>query len=319
MKKLRFGILGTILAAVLVLPWLIQKRAEGLLVSKRLTLQQQAVLLEQLSSENQRLSNNVAQVKSSHSLDDAALSELMKLRAEVGQLRKAVQEMEPLRRQVRRIREGLQQMEELAASINLTAPLVDEMEMRRARVAQLRQWLEDTPSEMIPELQFLSDFNWIDSVENLSVTDDEYRQTMSHLRSQGELAFSKAAFQALRQYAQANHGQFPADLSQLKPYFASPMDDALLERYEIVPAKNLNIESGVDSGEDWVITQKAPVNRDLDHRSAISLRGLIPLSLEGGRWDTVPWPRLSQPSSDSCSCHQSYIPCPIWAAAATIG
>ena len=102
MKKLRFGILGTILAAVLVLPWLIQKRAEGLLVSKRLTLQQQAVLLEQLSSENQCLSNNVAQVKSSHSLDDAALSELMKLRAEVGQLRKAVQEMEPLRRQVRR-------------------------------------------------------------------------------------------------------------------------------------------------------------------------------------------------------------------------
>ena len=66
------------------------------------------------------------------------------------------------------------------------------------------------------------------------------------------------------------------------------MDDALLERYEIVPAKNLNIESGVDSGEDWVITQKAPVNRDLDHRSAISLRGLIPGSLDGGRWDTVP-------------------------------
>jgi len=288
MKKLRLGILGAILTAVLVSPWLIQKRAEGLLVSKRLTLQQQAVQLEQLSSENQRLSNNVAQVKSSHSLDHTELSELMKLRAEVGQLRKAVQEMEPLRRQVRRIREGLQQMEAWAAGINLTALLADEMDMRRARVAQLKQWLEDMPSEKIPELQFLSDSNWIEAVENLSVTDDEYRQTMSHLRSRGELAFSKAAFQALQQYAQANHGQFPAALSQLKPYFASPMDDALLERYEIVPAKNLNIEADVEAPEDWVITQKAPVNRELDHRSAVSLRGLIPLSLEGGRWDTVP-------------------------------
>jgi hypothetical protein len=288
MKKLRLGILGAILTAVLVSPWLIQQRAEGRLLSKKLTFQQQAVLLEQLSSENERLSNNVAQVKSSHLLDDAELSELMKLRAEVGQLRKAVQEMEPLRRQVRRIREGLQQMEEWAAGINLTALWGDEMEMRRGRVAQLKQWLEDTPSEKIPELQFLSDFNWIDAVENLSVTDDEYRQTMSHLRSQGELAFSKVAFQALQQYAQANHGQFPAALSQLKPYFVSPMDDAVLERYEIVPAKNLNIENGADSGEDWVITQKAPVNRELDHRSAISLRGLIPGSLDGGRWDTVP-------------------------------
>src|SRR5437773_3565868 len=82
MKKLRLGILGAILTAVLVSPWLIQKRAEVLLVSKRSTLQHQGVLLEQLSSENELLSNNVAQVKSSHSLDHTELSELMKLRAE---------------------------------------------------------------------------------------------------------------------------------------------------------------------------------------------------------------------------------------------
>ena len=76
-------------------------------------------------------------------------------------------------------------MEAWAAGINLTALLADEMDMRRARVAQLKQWLEDMPSEKIPELQFLSDSNWIEAVENLSVTDDEYRQTMSHLRSRG--------------------------------------------------------------------------------------------------------------------------------------
>jgi len=287
-KKLRLGILGAILTAVLVSPWLIQKRAGGRLLSKQVTLQQQVVLLEQLSAENERLSNSVARLKSSHSLTDAEVIELMKLRAEVGQLRQAVQQIEPLRRQIRRIRQGLQQMEEWAAGINLTALLADEMEMRRARVAQLKQWLEEVPSEQIPELQFLSEFNWIGAVENLSVTDDEYRQTMSRLRYEGEIAFSKMAFQALQQYAQANHGQFPAGLSQLRPFFESPIDDATLERYEIVPAKSLNFEVNVEAPEDWVITQKAPVNRDLDHRGAISLRGLSVGTSEAGRWDPGP-------------------------------
>ena len=286
MKKLRLGILGAILTAVLVSPWLIQKRAGDRLLSKKVTLQRRVVLLEQLSADNERLSNSVAQVKSS--LSDAELIELMKLRAEVGQLRQAVQEIAPLRRQVHRIRQGLQQMEEWAAGIKLTALLADEMDMRRARVAQLKQWLEDMPSEKIPELQFLSDSNWIEAVENLSVTDDEYRQTISRLRYEGEIAFSKRAFQALQHYAQANHGQFPADLSQLKPFFASPIDDAILGRYEIVPAKSLNFEVDVEAPEDWVITQKAPVNRDLDHRGAISLRGLTPGSSEAGRWDPGP-------------------------------
>ena len=288
MKKLRLGILGAILTAVLVSPGAMSMYARQHGQFPTNLAQVAGIQLDQLSAESARLSNSVAQVKSSHSLSDAELIELMKLRAEVGQLRQAVQDIDPLRRQIRRICLGLQQMEEWAAGINLTALLADEMEMRRARVAQLKQWLDEMPSEKIPELQFLSELNWIGAVENLSVTDDEYRQTMSRLRYEGEIAFSKMAFQALQQYAQENHGQFPADLSQLKPYFASPMDDALLERYEIVPAKNLNIEADVEAPEDWVITQKAPVNRELDHRSAISLRGLIPLSLEGGRWDTVP-------------------------------
>ena len=71
MKKLRLGILGAILTAVLVSPWLIQKRAGDRLLSKKVTLQQQVVLLEQLSAENERLSNSVARLKSSHSLTDA--------------------------------------------------------------------------------------------------------------------------------------------------------------------------------------------------------------------------------------------------------
>jgi len=37
---------------------------------------------------------------------------------------------------------------------------------------------------------------------------------------------------ALHNYAQAANGQLPTDMSQLKPYFASAVDDSVLQRYE---------------------------------------------------------------------------------------
>ena len=63
---------------------------------------------------------------------------------------------------------------------------------------------------------------------------------------------------ALQKYTRDNNGQFPTDLSELRPYFKSPIDDAILQRYEILPASSLVSE--LQPGGDWVITQKAPVD-----------------------------------------------------------
>ena len=76
---------------------------------------------------------------------------------------------------------------------------------------------------------------------------------------------------ALQQYAKDNSGQFPTDLSQLKPYFDSPIYDGILERYTILSASSLVSE--LRPGGDWVITQKAPVNEEQDWRTATSLTG----------------------------------------------
>jgi len=85
---------------------------------------------------------------------------------------------------------------------------------------------------------------------------------------------------ALQRYARDNSGQFPNDFSQLRPWFNSPIDDAVLQRWQILPATNLVRELQVLAGEDWVITQKAPINEALDQRILV---GLSSVRLSGTR------------------------------------
>ena len=286
MKILKLGIIGVVLAAGLAAPLLVQYHAEVRGRAQQQTFLQQVALLDQWSAENERLSNRVAQVKSSQSLSDAQLTDLMKLRNEFGQLQQTLQEMDELRQRIHRLRDRLQDAakEEEEGHDNYTALLADEMPRRQARVARLRQWLEQMPEEKIPELQFLSEDDWIARVDDPLVTDDDYRSAMILLRMDGDGEFARRAKPALQQYVQANNGQFPTDLSQLKPYFESPIDDAILQRYGIVPAKSL-VSSLAELGGDQLITEKVPVNTN-DLRTAITTNTWRN-SMEGGRWDPV--------------------------------
>ena len=285
MKTLKPAIMGAVLAAALAAPLLVQHRADVRWRVQRQASRQQAVSLDQLSAENERLSNVVARVKSSQSLSDAQLTELLKLRNEAGQLRRALMEINTLRDRVHRLHDRLEDAaKEEEGRDNYTAQLADEMPKRQARVARLRQWLEGMPQENIPELRFLSEDDWIARSDDPLVTDDDYRATMTRLRARADGNFARMAFPALQQYAQANGGQFPTDLSQLKPYFASPIDDAILQRYEIVPAKSL-VSYLADLGGDWLITEKAPVNMN-DSRVAVGMTGFRS-TIQRGRWDPV--------------------------------
>jgi hypothetical protein len=278
--------MGAVLAAALAAPLLVQHRADVRWRVQRQASRQQAVSLDQLSAENERLSNVVARVKSSQSLSDAQLTELLKLRNEAGQLRRALMEINTLRDRVHRLHDRLEDAaKEEEGRDNYTAQLADEMPKRQARVARLRQWLEGMPAEKIPELKFLSEDDWMAKVDDPLVTDDDYRTAMVRLRARADADFAQQAFPALKQYAQANNGQFPTDLSQLEPYFASPIDAAILQRYEIVPTKSL-VSYLADLGGDWLITEKAPINQN-DSRVAISLTGFRS-TIQAGRWDPGP-------------------------------
>lgn len=86
------------------------------------------------------------------------------------------------------------------------------------------------------------------------------------MRDAAESTFIKTALQpALNQCKLANKGQFPTDISQLQPYFNPPVDDLILQRWEVAPQSTVpSLRMG-----SMMVTQIAPVDADYDARYAV--------------------------------------------------
>jgi hypothetical protein len=138
------------------------------------------------------------------------------------------------------------------------------------RVTDLKQRLEETPDAKIPELQFVTEQDWLDAAKRELKTEADYRRALSAIRGAGEGKVAAKLQKALAAYMRGSNGQFPTDLSQLQPFFDSPMDDAILQRWEIVPAKTVE---NVKMGGDVSITQTAPVDDVFDWRIVIGPNG----------------------------------------------
>ena len=135
------------------------------------------------------------------------------------------------------------------------------------REDKLKEIVKQSPSKIIPELQLLSEQDWLNAARDAKFgTDEEIRRTLANVRRSAENTFVSAAAAAVTKYMKAENGQFPTELSQLQPYFNAPMDDAILNRWKIVPQSDLPNQK---MGGDWVITEKAPVDRELDGSWAI--------------------------------------------------
>ena len=139
-----------------------------------------------------------------------------------------------------------------------------------AKVNKLKQRLEQTPDAKIPELQFITDQDWINAANGRLDNEGDYRRALSALRKAGEGKVATMLKKALTGYMQSSNGQLPTDLAQLQPYFDSPLDDAILQRWEIAPA---DVIQSLKMGGDVVITQKAPVDEVFDTRFGIGPNG----------------------------------------------
>ena len=149
-------------------------------------------------------------------------------------------------------------------------PFQTEWKSWLVRVSKLKQRLAETPGAKIPEMRFLDEEDYMGATRSVLDTEQDYLVALSNLRSSGEFKFITTFLNpALTQYAQSNNGQFPTDLAQLQPYFPSPVEDAILERWEIAPAKTVR----TDNFGDPIITTKAAVDEDFDPRYAVGLRG----------------------------------------------
>jgi hypothetical protein len=267
-------------------PLLLHCQASSALRTKAATLDQQVVKLAALSGNMEGHSNGVAANRSSEGLNQAQLAELLMLRNEIGRLQRATNEEAQLKAEIRRIGSALDQ---LANSSRAQTPpplalYADELPAREARVAELRQWLQSRPEEVIPELGLLSETDWLRSAGGQQVTDEEFHLWISNLRMSAQTKFAVVAMEALKRFATNHSGSFPATLNQLSGSFNPPVDDATLERWEILPANSFKFLGTNWRGGDWVITQKSPVNREQDLRIVVGLTGRS-ASMEAGRWD----------------------------------
>jgi hypothetical protein len=135
-----------------------------------------------------------------------------------------------------------------------------------AKVNQLKQRFEGTPGAKIPELRFLSEADWLELANTRLETEADFRKDMGELRKRGESYFVKKLQAALNNYMRANDGRWPSDVSQLKVYFATSPDDAMLQRWEIVPKATFPNQ---EFASEQVIVEKSPDDREFDHRWTI--------------------------------------------------
>jgi hypothetical protein len=89
MNKFRFGVVAAMAFASATICVAIQRHSHARLSQQNESMSQQSGQLMQMSAENERLSNLISRVKSSQTLSREQLTELLRLRNEVRQLRQS--------------------------------------------------------------------------------------------------------------------------------------------------------------------------------------------------------------------------------------
>jgi hypothetical protein len=167
------------------------------------------------------------------------------------------------------------------------------------RISLLKQALRQWPQLSIPEMQMLTDHNWLWLIQSgqLAVQDlsseNGLRRALSQLRSAAKQKFAQRLGKAVTSYAKANGGQLPTDLTQLKSTLDSqtgpldldqmrygirarpprapsphpPVDDATLQRYRVIVTGNV---ADLQPGQP-VIAETAPVDDTYDTLFKIGL------------------------------------------------
>jgi hypothetical protein len=132
------------------------------------------------------------------------------------------------------------------------------------QMKKLKQFLEENPREKIPELELLTNLEWLNEVQHEvqsashgnKIDDRELPRAAVHLRLRAKQKLGFSMQLALGRYQKEHAGDLPADFSQLLPSFDRPIDPAILERYEIITSN----QRGKLPQSEWVITEKTLAN-----------------------------------------------------------
>ena len=230
--------------AVLAGTGIYEVRQAAQLREQNQTLQQQQVPLaeqiQQLQRERDDATNRLASMAEDISNNKNNHLELMKLRGEVTRLQK----------------------KDYAASQLETDDRQALMKLWLAREDKLKQVVEAYPDKKIPDLQLLSEEDWLNDAKDAKFdTAKDIQRTLAYLRNAAGNKFAQLASDAVSKYMKANNDQFPTELAQLQPYFTTPISEDILNRWGIMPQSAFPNQK---TGGDWVIAVKDPVDRELD-------------------------------------------------------
>jgi RNA polymerase sigma factor (sigma-70 family) len=273
MTTLQKAIIGTTLA-VAVGTGVYEAREASVSRSQVQTLRQQqgplAERIEQLARERDSAANKLAALQNDNERLTRDTAELARLRGEVTRLRALEQELGQLKASP-------------AGSEDLFTQSV--LALTR-RAGELNQHLGRMPDKGIPELEYLTVYDWLTVANDASLqSETDVRRALAKLRGLGKERFGTYASRALDRFIAANDGQLPTDPSQLKPYFDVPVDDKTLQRYRVVQtgdAKSLS--------DSYVLSEKGPVDPDYDSHLYIGQHGQWASFGTGGGGEDGPYP-----------------------------
>ena len=165
-----------------------------------------------------------------------------------------------LRAEAARLRSALESARQSAkASRETNGPAAALVESRIAALNRIRAAVERTPKAVIPEFRLLGEGDWWNAAKHLADGMDE-RHVQGEMRFAARSQFVQIVQPALQKYVQTHPAQFPTDLAQLRPYFKSPVDDAVLERWKLAPVSEFPgvLSRGSNPEAIPVITQRTP-------------------------------------------------------------
>ncbi len=266
MSKLQIGVIGTLIVASVAAPVLVQHRAEAQAAELR---QENQSLRQQLDQQEvqaasggggQSANNAAGGGGAGQGLPADQFHELLQLRGEVTQLRAQARELAQLK-----ARSG-------GGGANGAADQSGPGE-------QLKQQLARMPDRSIPELQLLGDEKWSEDAKKANLgTEDGVREALGNLRRAAKIQFGLMAGKVLEEYVKGNNGELPNDMSELKSLFHPPMDESILQRYQLLrTGKAADLPQG-----EPVVAEKAPVD---DQYDTLIKFGVNTMTVQGvGKW-----------------------------------
>jgi RNA polymerase sigma factor (sigma-70 family) len=204
MTTLQKAVAGAVLAVVVGTGLHQARRAHSLNDQLQGLMQQQAPLADTNRKLQEQIDENALQFAALREENErlkGSSTELVRLRGEVGRLR----------------RESESQTKADGAD-----PTDIAARAWVGRVKALKERFQQWPGRKTPELELLTEQNWLDAAAAHQLdSEEDTRRAMSELRWNGMSKFSDAVNQALKQFMASNNQAFPAEPSDLSPFLDS--------------------------------------------------------------------------------------------------